>query len=312
MTVAVGLLVYSVVMMVAAPPLLGALTRGGSAPRFGVAAWLTAIVSVMATWIAIPALVVLDLVFHDGQRGSVLASCVQVLCDIAAGRKGTALQVAVAAPAVALVVVLVGVGLKVVFTIRRLHAHARDHAQAVRLVGRPTGQPHVFLVEAGERTAYCVAGRPPAIVVTRGAVTALNDDELHAVLAHERAHLAGRHLTIVTALRGVAMVFPRLRLMTRAVADVTRLLEMCADDAASSRYGHHTLLAGLMALAGATPVPALGAADVALMNRAERLALPPAPRTRIRARAGLCGAMTLIALAPVATFVLATSGPFCS
>ncbi len=148
-------------------------------------------------------------------------------------------------------------------------------------------------------------------MVTTGAIAALGSDELQAVLAHERAHLDGHHPKIVTALRGLAMAFPRLKLVTRGAVDVARLLEMCADDAAARRFGERTLLTGLMALAGATPAQTLGAADVALLSRAERLALPPAPWTRLGARAGLLGAMTVIALAPVATSALGLSGLLC-
>jgi Zn-dependent protease with chaperone function len=309
--VAAGLLIYSVVMVALAPTLLSVLTRGGSAPRFGVAAWLTAVVSVLATWIAIPVLVILDVAFHGGRRQSLLASCVQFLCDIASGRAGLAAQSTMVVVAAVLAVAVVAVGMKAARTISRLHSRAHRHAQAVRMVGRPTSQRDVFIVDTDERTAYCVAGAPPAIVVTTGAIAALGGDELQAVLAHERAHLDGHHLKIVTALRGLAMVFPRVRLMTRAATDVGRLLEMCADDAAVRRHGQHSLLAGLMALAGATPAQALGAADVALLNRAERLALPPAPWMRVGAGAGLFGATTVIALAPVATFVLGVSGLLC-
>lgn len=311
MNVAAGLLIYSVVTVLLAPMLLSTLTRGGSAPRIGVAAWLTAIVSVLATWIAIPLVVIGDVVFHGGERRSLLASCVEVLCDIAAGRAGLAAQLTVMGVAVALTVAVMGYGVKALRTIHRLRAHAHSHAQAVRLVGRPAGQPDVFIVDAGERTAYCVAGAPPAIVVTTGAIAALGSDELQAVLAHERAHLDGHHPKIVTALRGLAMAFPRLKLVTRGAVDVARLLEMCADDAAARRFGERTLLTGLMALAGATPAQTLGAADVALLSRAERLALPPAPWTRLGARAGLLGAMTVIALAPVATSALGLSGLLC-
>lgn len=311
MNIAAGLLIYSVAMLVFAPTLLSTLTRGGSAPRFGVAAWLTAVVSVLATWIVIPALVVVDVVFHGGGRSSFLASCVEFLCDIAAGRAGVAAQAAVTVAAVALIVAVGGIGFKSIRTIRRLRTHSHGHAQAVRMVGRPADQRDVFIVDSSERTAYCVAGAPPAIVVTSGAIAALGHDELQAVLSHERAHLDGHHLKIATALRGLAMVFPRVRLMTRGAADVARLLEMCADDAAVRRHGQDTLLSGLMTLAGATPAQALGAADVALLNRAERLALPPAPWIRVGAGAGLFGAMAIIALVPIGTFVLGASGLLC-
>ncbi|MGV0594911.1 M56 family metallopeptidase [Mycolicibacterium porcinum] len=311
MNVAAGLLIYSVAMVALAPTLLSALTRGGSAPRFGVAAWLTSVVSVLATWIAIPILVILDVAFHGGQRQSLLASCVQLLCDIASGRAGLAAQATMIVVAAVLAVAVVAAGMKATRTISRLQSRAHKHAQAVRMVGRPTAQRDVFIVDTDECTAYCVAGAPPAIVVTTGAIAALGGDELQAVLAHERAHLDGHHLKIVTFLRGLAMVFPWVRLMTRAATDVGRLLEMCADDAAVRRHGQHSLLAGLMALAGTTPAQALGAADVALLNRAERLALPPAPWMRVGAGAGLFSATTVIALAPVATFALGVSGLLC-
>ncbi|WP_066897396.1 M56 family metallopeptidase [Mycolicibacterium houstonense] len=311
MNVAAGLLIYSAAMVVLAPRLLSVLTGSGAAPRFGVAVWLTAILSVLATWTAIPVLVLVDVVFHDGQRRSLLTACVRFLCEIAAGRVGIAAQLAVVVVALGLLATGIGVAIKLARTIRRLNSHAHGHAQAVRLVGRPTGQADVFIIDAGERTAYCVAGRPPAIVVTSGAVATLDRDGLLAVLAHERAHLAGRHSEIVTALRGLAMVLPRMTLITRGAREVSRLLEMCADDAAARRHGQHTLLTGLMALAGATPAEAMGAADVALLSRAERLVLPPAVWSRISTRLGLCGAMTVIFMVPLATFVLGTSGLFC-
>lgn len=311
MNIAAGLLIYSAAMVLLAPRLLSMLTRGGSAPRFGVAAWLTAIISVLAIWIAIPALVIGDVVSHTGQRKSLLASCVELLCDIAAGRAGFAAQATVVIGAVTVIAMFIGFGVKASRAIRQMRAHARSHAQAVRLVGRPGGQRDVFIIDSDERTAYCVAGAPPAIVVTAGTIAALDNDELQAVLAHERAHLDGHHPKIVTVLRGLAIVFPRVKLMTRGAAEVARLLEMCADDAAARRFGERTLLTGLMALAGATPAQALGAADVALLNRAERLALPPAPWVRLGARAGLFGAIAVIALAPIATFAMGVSGLLC-
>ncbi|MBP2452359.1 M56 family metallopeptidase [Mycolicibacterium lutetiense] len=312
MSVAACLLIFSMVMVALGPKALGFLTRGGSAPRFGIVAWLTAIGSVLATGIAIPALVALEVLSHGSQHGSLLTSCMQLLCDLAAGRAGGAAQLGLLTAALALIVAVIGLGVKLLHTILRLRAHADTHAQAARLVGRPTDQPHVYIVDAEQRTAYCVAGNPPAIVVTSSAVAALDPRELAAVLAHERAHLDGHHATIVTVLRSLAMVLPRVALMTRAATDVTRLLEMCADDAAARRYGQRTLLAGLLALAGAAPAEALGAADVALLSRAERLARPPASGKRLGARVGLAGATTLIALAPMGTFALGASGLLCS
>lgn len=311
MSVAACLLAYSMVMVVCGPRALATLTRGGSAPRLGVAAWLTAITSVLVTGTAIPTLVILDVASHRGQHGSLLASCVQLLCDVAAGRAGAATQIALLMVAATLLVTMLAFAVKLCRTMGRLRVHTHQHAQAVRMVGRSTGEQDVYIVDAGEPTAYCVAGNPPAIVVTSGALAALNPHELRAVVAHERAHLDGHHATTMTVLRSLAVVFPRLTLMTRGANDVGRLLEMCADDAAARRHGQRTLLAGLMALAGATPAEALGAADVALLSRAERLALPPASGQRVGTRATLAGAIALIVLAPMGAFALGASGLLC-
>jgi Zn-dependent protease with chaperone function len=306
--VAACLLLYSLAVILFGPPVLGFLTRGGHAPRSAVTAWLIAIGSVVLTWLTIVVLVIVDVIAHWHNGDSFVVSCVRFLCDLAAGRAGSAPQVMLLASAIAVVGVVAVIGIRLVRTIGRLHAHAYGHAEAVRLVGRPTGERDVYVVDAAERTAYCVAGKPPAIVVTTAAVAALDERELAAVLAHERAHLDGHHPRIVTTLRGVALVFPRLALMTRGADEVSRLLEMCADDAAARRHGKRALLTGLMALAAGAPAAALGAADVAVLNRAERLALPPANHVRVRAQAALTSATAMLVIAPLGTVVLGASG----
>lgn len=308
MSIAAGLLVYSMAVVVFGPSVLGYLTRSGYAPKSGVAAWLIAIGSVLLTCLTIVVSVVVDVVAHWHQRGSFVVSCIKFLCDLASGKSGGAPQVALLAVAAAVIAGVAIIGIRFARTAARLRVHAQGHAHAVRLVGRPGIERGVYVIDAAERTAYCVAGKPPAIVVTSAAVAALNEDELKAVLAHERAHLDGHHLRIVTTLRALAAALPRLALITRGAAEVSRLLEMCADDVAARRYGHGPLLTGLMALAGGVPAAALGAADVAVLSRAERLALPPAHSVRVRAQAALTSASTLIVVGPVGTLVLGASG----
>src|SRR5438445_365867 len=72
--------------------------------------------------------------------------------------------------------------------LRAVRRHARQHAQAVRLVGRPEPALDAMLVEHPQAAAYCVAGPDPTVIVTTAALQALDPDQLAAVLAHERAH----------------------------------------------------------------------------------------------------------------------------
>src|SRR5206468_170353 len=77
--------------------------------------------------------------------------------------------------------------------------------------------------------AYCVAGRHPTVILTTGAVQALDHGQLDAVLAHERAHLAGRHHRLLALARIGRLVLPFLPLMRDADEQVARLVELHAD-----------------------------------------------------------------------------------
>ncbi|MFI6048194.1 M48 family metalloprotease [Nocardia sp. NPDC051321] len=67
-------------------------------------------------------------------------------------------------------------------------------------------------MDAPEPAAYCVAGRPHTIIVTTAALGALDAAQLDAVIAHEHAHLAGRHPQLLTLIRALATTLPRLAL----------------------------------------------------------------------------------------------------
>lgn len=308
MNAAACLIAYSAAVLAFGPRVLGRLSRAGRAPRIGVAAWVGAVASVLLAWLAAAVLLTIRMAAHWGRHDSWVRCCVEVLCRLAAGDAGRYAQLVVLA---GLGVVVGGVGYLAVRgsrTIVRLRGHARAHAQAVRLVGHPTGAPDVYIVDAPERTAYCVAGRPSTIVVTSAAVAALDRHELAAVIAHERAHVAGHHPAVMTILRGVAAVFARLRLMTQAATEVSRLLEMCADDAAARHHSRHVLVGGLMALVATVPAGALGAADVAVLSRAQRLLSPSAHSGRVSAQLGLTGAAAAFLLTPASLVALDIAG----
>ena len=247
-SVVVGLLLYSMAMLVAAPPLLRALTSSGNAPRLGVVTWLSAIGTVVGSWLATAVMVIVEVISHWTHPRTVAASCLARLQRTISGDAGIAPQITLVVIAAAFTVAVAIIGMRLAAAVLGMRARAHEHARAVRLVGHHTGEANVVMVEAAKAAAYCVAGRPPAIVVTSAARAALDDRQLAAVLAHERAHLAGHHAVIVSALRALSAVFPRLSLITEGAQQVSRLLEMCADDAAARRHSSRALLSGLIAL----------------------------------------------------------------
>jgi beta-lactamase regulating signal transducer with metallopeptidase domain len=309
-SVAACLLLFSFGVLAVGPPVLRRLTQTGDAPRLGVAAWMTAIASVLVSWAAATTFTLADVVHHWNHPGSVLAHCLATLRGLAAGNAGTALQLGM--------LILVGLGAAAVTIgaarfmrmLMRMRNQTHGHASAVRLVGRRQAGLDAVVIDAPEAAAYCIAGRPHAVVITSAALATLTKPQLEAILAHERAHLDGRHPEIVAVARSLAKTFPRLRLMTEGAHHISRLLEMCADDAAAREHGRQPILDGILALTGATPVPsgALGAAGVAVLARAERLA--DARDAGVGRGALTAAVIAMTAGGPLAALLLAASGTF--
>ena len=165
------------------------------------------------------------------------------------------------------------------------------------------------MLDAAQPAAYCVPGRPAAIVLTSGALAVLDPGQLTAVLAHERAHLAGRHHLLIALTRGLAATFPGVPLFIRGPAEVARLAEMCADDVAARHSSRPALITALLAMGTGTAVPAaaLAATGGAVAARVQRL-LDPVPRARhTRNRLALVTVIVLLAL--VSGLVTRYAGP---
>ena len=114
-------------------------------------------------------------------------------------------------------------------SLRRASVRTRAHAEAARITGQRFGAGNpAFVLDATQPAVYCVPGRPATIVLTTGALAVLGPDQLTAVLAHERAHLAGRHHLLLAVTRSLAAVAPVVPLFARGTGAVARLAEMCA------------------------------------------------------------------------------------
>lgn len=310
MTVAVCLVLYSFVVVVLAPHPLPRCTHAGVAPRLGVTVWMAAIGSVVLSWVAAPVFLALDVAGRWDAPAKVVQDCLATLRLVAVGRFGPLIQIGLLLLATLAVVALTVLTLRLIDGLARTRARSRDHGALARLVGRRVPGLDAVVLDAPERLAYCVAGRPNTIVLTSAAMDALDEHQLEAVLSHERAHLTGRHHVLLALTRGLARILPGLALFAVAGAEVARLLEMCADDVAARAHGPRTVLGALLALSGVTPAPAvaLGATGADVVARAERLASPPGRARLARARLLL----TTLAIAVVVVPALTATGlAFC-
>ncbi|MFE0704339.1 M56 family metallopeptidase [Streptomyces sp. NPDC058872] len=187
--------------------------------------------------------------------------------------------------------------------LRRL-ARARrtrtKHAEVLRLVGRYDPALRATVLDDERPAVYCLPGRSRRVVVSSGAVHALTPAQLAAALAHERAHIAGRHHLLVAAAEAFAAVAPRLPLARHGGTAVPLLLEMAADDRALRRCTRDALATALYALAsGRAPRSAFAAGGPSAALRMRRILTPHGAGHPVL-RGLLSIAAAVLAVAPLA------------
>jgi Zn-dependent protease with chaperone function len=149
------------------------------------------------------------------------------------------------------------------------------------------GSGQVVVIPDGTADAYTVPGWPCRIVVTAGMLDALAPAEQEVLLAHERAHAAGKHYLFIAFSHLGAAANPLLRPVAAAVSYT---VERWADETAAGRCGDRRLAAravGKAALAssrtgvprGRAPATATGIGGP-VVNPVRRLTRRPGPVPR--------------------------------
>jgi Zn-dependent protease with chaperone function len=311
MSAALLLCLYALAVAWCLPGPLARLTAPGMSARLGLTAWLTAEASVLVSL-----LVALRSLVSAAVAGwSMLA---EALCRSVAGRacspmvyRSAALEVPLAAAAVGGALTAVALAWQYGRWLQRSRKRTRAHAEAARITGRTlSAVAGAVVLDVPELAAYCVPGRPPAIVLTSGALAVLDRAQLAAVIAHEKAHLAGGHHLLVAITRGLAAAFPAVPLFTSGAAEVARLTEMCADDIAARASGRNILVTALLAMGTGTAAPSVALAATAgnLTARVQRL-LEPRPRAQ-RVRNWLTLIAVTLLLAAASALLMWFAGAF--
>ena len=223
------------------------------APRMAVAAWQALAMSVLLSLAAAGLTLAISFPHVSADLGEIINLCAERLRHSYSSPGGT-------------VTALCGVTLSLMLFARAAWcavqasvSDRRERAGRVAvfdLIGRQDVVPNVLVVEHEAPYACCIGGRHRRIVITSGLLATLRPAELHAVLAHEQAHLRQRHHTALMACRALfgalAPMFPAFR----TTMPLVRLYaEMCADDGARRRVGPGPLRDALARLA-CLPAPA--------------------------------------------------------
>jgi Zn-dependent protease with chaperone function len=272
---ALAFTILAVLLVGPAPALLARASWPLRAPRAAMVLWqavaLAAVLSAFSAGIGIASRLLMP-----GPDGRPTASIVGAI-----GRLGWPLWAAYIG--VFALTVLVGVRLmvavlRVAVATRRRRAH---HRMVVDLVGighdaaLPTPRTRrrdLRVLEVAQPLAYCLPGVRSRVVVSEGTLSALADDEVAAILTHERAHLRARHDLVLEAFTAVHAAFPRLVRSSHALRAVQLLVELLADDAAVRAAGRAPLARALVACAsGRAPSGALAAGGTSTVLRVRRL-----------------------------------------
>jgi hypothetical protein len=165
--------------------------------------------------------------------------------------------------AVAVLVPVVGIAFALTRAVLRMLGVARSVGRMLRAEALGAGPQQSIIVGGPEVVVAATGLVHPTVVVTAGALAALDEDELAAGLAHENGHIVRRHnllLVYAECCRAVAAVLPGTR---RGASELRFQLERDADEWALRRDHDPCALASAICKA-ATMRPGTHPAVVAL------------------------------------------------
>ncbi|GAA2156287.1 Zn-dependent protease with chaperone function [Humibacillus xanthopallidus] len=194
---------------------------------------------------------------------------------------------------------------------RNLRSVRRRHRELVDLLATQ-GDGHTRVLEHTTPTAYCLPGVRRRVVLTQGTIDRLSPDELDAVMAHERAHLAARHDLVMEFFTVVHEAVPGFVRSSTALREVHLLIEVLADRAAVRRAGVVTTARAIVGMAdGPKPAGAMAIRESTAAAKARielleggRVAGLPAPV----ASTLMYAASIVLVAAPLTLLVLAFAG----
>lgn len=252
------------------------------------------------------------LVFGASPAGSITGAAAGLLPVFASGPLPADFGVVQIAALTLAVGLAVHLALNLVATAVRAERARRRQHRLVDLLAEPAADPAAPRVLSHPvPVAYCVPGIRSATVITEGLVELLDDDELRAVVAHERAHLDQFHHLVLLAFRAWHGALPWFPIANRAERAVALLTELLADDGARRVTGAQPLRRALVLVGSAGEPGAYADAggvnpDAGMLEqRLQRLEpaqhpLAPAARAASWLAAAIIVATPIVVLAAVA------------
>lgn len=313
MIAAFALLLGAIAASWAASRLLSAADLRRHDPAVLIVAWL---LSMLGAVLAIVTSVVLLLLPSHGDVGMLLAAIHHCWSSIQHGSSPETEEFGGLVGVIVLATLAVRLTTVGVRGVRRRARTRGDHLATLRLAGRSDGgSPATVWLPHERPLAFSVGGRRGVIVATEGLHRHLGGESVAAVLAHERAHLRGRHHQLLAVADALRAAFPIVPLFQQAPVALRELVEIAADVTATRTHGPAAVRAALVCVSGlGAPGTALAMARDAVPLRLARLNRGTRPPNRAR-RVASCGAAGLTAalfpFAVAATVVIAAAVVAC-
>ncbi|MCE7079323.1 M56 family metallopeptidase [Streptomyces sp. ST2-7A] len=170
------------------------------------------------------------------------------------------------------------------------------------LPGEEEDGGRLVIVEDPRPDAWLLPGSDGRLMITTAALARLGGRRLDAVIAHEEGHARARHDWLLHCAGALARGFPGVPVFAAFRAQVHRLVELAADDAASRRFGRLTTALALVDLngdrGGFGPRAGADPGLRQLPQRVDRL-LAPGRRFTASRRVRLTAAAALVPLVPL-------------
>ena len=281
-------------IVVTATLLLAGRSWSKAAPRLAIVLWQACGLSVL---LALFAIISIALLPSDEAASNVsITSCLSLLIH-RLGRSHlltpTVLLALGATTALARVALVLAGRARVGARVRR------EQRDGLDLLHGGARQADARVLEVARPLAYSVAGDGGRVVVSSGALALLDPAEVAAVVAHEQAHLRGRHHLLLLAGRAARDLLPRSRWVRRAQSELADLLELAADDAAAQSTGAAPVARAVSVLGGSMHRPQVATRVHRLSDG--RRTLSTLPRVALATLAAVLVALPVsAAVAPVA------------
>lgn len=289
MTVALALLAGTLAVGWFVPDLLRRMDLRRRDPLLMIVAWLVSIAGVV---LGATAFVLTLLLPEHGPAPHLLASVHECWSVLEHGAPPRVEALTGVLGVVALLALAVRIGFVSVAGRRRRMRKREANLAVLRLAGRGTD---VVWLAHDQPLAFSMAGRPAVVVATDGLTRHLGEDAVAAVLAHERAHLAGRHHLLVAVAEALRATLPFVPLFRQAPQAVRDLVELAADVAAVRACGPVAVRSALVTVTDrGTPGTSLAMAQHAVDLRLARLRRARSPHRARRLVA--CGLTAVTAL----------------